>query len=281
MKTFLTLFVLLPLSAATCSYESPPAPFSAIRKAKPAADSLLYLRFPPPPGFERPFADPQSFAYYLRHLPLKPAGSSVLFYNGREKANPGIYAAVIDMPIGTKNLHQCADAVIRLRAEYLWRTQQYDQIHFHLTNGFLMEYDRWRKGERVEVLLGNYTSWKQATAASNTYATFWAYLEFVFTYAGTLSLSKELHPILLTDLQIGDVFIQGGSPGHAVLVVDVAADKSGKKMFLLAQSYMPAQETQILHNPREVNAGVWYSADFGETLKTPQWTFRAQDLKRF
>ena len=277
MKAFL---LILTLTAHTCFHEEAPTPFATAQTAALTPDSLLYQRFAPPPGFERVSANPTSFAHYLRHLPLKPPGSKVHLYDGREKASYHVYEAVVNLPIGRKNLHQCADAVIRLRAEYLWRSRQFDKIHFNLTNGFRVDYDRWRKGERVKVL-GNQTSWEQKAAASNSYATFWAYLEFVFTYAGTLSLAKELQPVPVSAMQIGDVFIQGGSPGHAIIVVDLAMDEHGQKMFLLAQSYMPAQDIQILKNSHSPVSGPWYLTDFGETLQTPEWTFAAGDLKRF
>ena len=49
----------------------------------------------------------------------------------------------------------------------------------------------------------------------------------------------------VTSMQIGDVLIQGGSPGHAVIVVDMAENPAtGEKLYLLAQSYMPAQDIQ-------------------------------------
>lgn len=263
-----------------CFQEKKPDQFIASKQIEKRADTLLYQRFNPPPGYERVVADSASFAFYLRYLPLRPHGAKVLLHDGREKSNPGIYEAVVDLPIGKKDLHQCADAVIRLRAEYLWRQGQYDKIHFNLTNGFRVDYERWRKGGRVKVV-GNQTSWEQKTAASDSYATFWQYLEFVFTYAGTLSLSKELEPGEVSELLIGDVFIQGGSPGHAVIVVDLATDSAGKKVFLLAQSYMPAQEIQILKNPVNDKLSPWYSADFEEILETPEWNFKKGDLKKF
>ena len=81
----------------------------------------------------------------------------------------------------------------------------------------------------------------------------------VFMYAGTASLSKELRTVPYTSLQAGDVFIKGGSPGHAVIVVDVAIHpKTKKKVFLLAQSYMPAQQIHILVNPANRNLSPWY-----------------------
>lgn len=280
MKTLLALLTCILLTAHTCFQKNPLPLLGGISTRETPSDSLLYQRFTTPPGFERVPVAPASFAHHLRHLPLRPPGSTVRLYDGREKANNGVYDAVVDLPIGRKNLHQCADAVIRLRADYLWRTRQFDQIHFNLTNGFRVDYDRWRKGERIKVV-GNQSTWEQKAAASNTYATFWSYLELVFTYAGTRSLSKEMPPVPISALQIGDVFIQGGSPGHAVIVVDMAADKNGQKVFLLAQSYMPAQEIQVLKNPARGDLSPWYPADFGEVLKTPEWTFGADDLKRF
>jgi hypothetical protein len=104
-------------------------------------------------------------------------------------------------------------------------------------------------------------------------------MEFIFTYAGTRSLAKELHSKSLQDISIGDVFIQAGSPGHAVIVVDVAVNNKGEKVFMLAQSYMPAQETQILRNNKDKSLSPWYSASFSGSLETPQWIFNATDLK--
>lgn len=263
-----------------CTQQNTLSSKPALEMATPAADSLLHLRFPPPPGYKRTPATPASFAAYLRRLPLKPPGSPVLLYDGREKGNQNAHVAVVDLPIGKRDLHQCADAIMRLRAEYLWQNKQYKQIHFNLTNGFRVDYERWRKGGRVKVT-GNKTAWVQTAAASDSYAVFWKYLEFVFSYAGTLSLSKELTPVAFSDMEIGDVLIQGGSPGHAVIVVDMAVNDSGKKVFLLAQSYMPAQEIQVLRNPDQPDGQPWYIADMETEVITPEWDFSVGDLKRF
>ncbi|WMJ71609.1 DUF4846 domain-containing protein [Cytophagaceae bacterium ABcell3] len=229
--------------------------------------------------WQRTSAEAGSFAAFLRQLPLKPYGSPVLYFNGKEKQTPGVYDSVLDLDIGNKDLQQCADAIIRLRADYLFENARYEDIHFNLTNGFKVEYNRWRKGERVMVN-GNKTWWEPKTIPSENY--YPSYLEFVFMYAGTLSLSKELRPVSIKDIQMGDVFIQGGSPGHAVIVMDTAINtESGEKIFLLAQSYMPAQDIQILHNPSSPERSPWYAVDFGEELTTPEWTFKKTDLKRF
>lgn len=234
-----------------------------------------------PIEFVRTNALETSFAAWLRQLPLKPEGSKVKYYDDSIKDKPCVYAAVVDLPIGNKNLHQCADAVIRLRAEYLYDQKRYKEIKFHFTSGFLAEYSKWMAGYRIKVN-GNEVSWVKSAEPSNTPDSFWKYLETVFTYAGTLSLEKELNPVSVKEMQIGDVFIQGGSPGHAVIVVDMAENPAnGKKLFMIAQSYMPAQEIQILQNPNDAGLSPWYELDFGTVLETPEWKFKAADLERF
>jgi hypothetical protein len=238
-------------------------------------------RFATPPGFVRTAVAEDSFAAFLRRLPLKPPRSDVLLYDGRRKANNGIYEAVVDLPIGRKDLHQCADAVIRLRAEHLYRRKLYQRIHFNFSNGFRAEYSKWIAGYRVAVA-GNRARWELRRGPGNSERDLWEFLETVFSYAGTQSLARELVPAEAPSMQGGDVFIQGGSPGHAVIIVDLAVHgESGAKIFILAQSFMPAQEIQILCNPRDPRRSPWYAADFGAVLTTPEWTFAPGDLRRF
>jgi hypothetical protein len=107
-------------------------------------------------------------------------------------------------------------------------------------------------------------------------------MKTVFRYAGTQSLSQEMKTISKDQIQAGDLFIKGGFPGHAVIVIDVAENaKTKEKIFLLAQSYMPAQEIHILKNFSNPSMSPWYSSDFTEELNTPEWTFYGQCLKRF
>ena len=234
-----------------------------------------------PDGYERTEVPSNSFAEYLRKLPLKPAGTPVRQFDGELKGNQNVHVAVVDLPIGKKDLHQCADAAMRLRAEYLWKRGMYNQIHFNFTSGFRADYAKCMEGYRI-VLKGNDASWVNSTNPSNTYADFWKYMEMVFSYAGSLSLSKELKSVALDDMEIGDMFIRGGTPGHVAVVVDMAVQpQSGQKLFLLAQSFMPAQEIEILKNPNSNSLSPWYSLDFKGDLQTPEWLFYRNELKRF
>ena len=233
-----------------------------------------------PEGFVRVKVEAGSFGEYLRNLPLKPHGTKVKYYDGGTKPAE-VYEAVIDIDVGDRDLQQCADAVIRLWAEYLYGKGLFDQIHFNFTNGFNAEYSKWRQGNRIKVE-GNKVYWEKEAEASNDYESFRKYLNMVFAYAGTLSLSKEMKRVDLEDMAIGDVFIKGGSPGHCVIVLDMAENpQTGEKLFILAQSYMPAQDIHILKNPENEDGNPWYTINFGDVLKTPEWEFTKDQLMRF
>lgn len=286
MKNQLFLFLGVILITLSCSSQDNTSSISTeiyeeeIHPILNTEGTTIESRFNVPKGFERVTVEPNSFEAYLRSLPLKPDGSQVHYYDGRTKSN-NVYAAVVDLNIGKRDLHQCADAVMKLRAEYLWHAKKYDQIHFNFTNGFRVDYSKWMQGQRIG-FNGNKTYWKTGGTPSNTYASFWKYMELIFTYAGTLSLDKELKSKTIEEMKIGDVFIKGGSPGHAVIVVDMATNKTtGEKLFMIAQSYMPAQETQVLKNFNQSEISPWYSTNNLKQLNTPEWNFSLDQLKSF
>ena len=76
--------------------------------------------------------------------------------------------------------------------------------------------------------------------------------------------------------------IRGGSPGHCAIVVDVGENAgTGTRVFLLAQSFMPAQEIHVLKNPTDAKLSPWYSARIPDALRTPEYTFARHELRRF
>jgi len=238
-------------------------------------------RFNTPDGFIRLPENGTSFPTFLSTFPLKKAGTKVLLYNGNEKNRQDVHEAILDIDVGNKDLQQCADAVMRLRAEYLYKTKQYDKLHFNFTNGFKAEFSKWAQGYRINIK-GNKTTWYLATKPSDSKEAFKAYLEIVFSYAGTLSLSKELKKKSIKDIHGGDVFLFGGSPGHAVIVMDVAMNVAGtERVFCIAQSYMPAQNIHVLKNPNSAKLSPWYSLKENEKLETPEWDFEPNSLYSF
>ncbi|MGL6105229.1 DUF4846 domain-containing protein [Romboutsia sp.] len=237
-------------------------------------------RYEAPKGFTRVEVDNNSFEEYLRTYELKPYGEKVKYYNGSNKNKSGVYDSVFKVDIGDRDLHQCADAIMLLKAEYLYKNKRYDEISFNFVDGFKASYSKWLEGYRINVSDSG-SSWYEKTGYDDSYENFRSYMNMVFAYSGTLSLDKEAEGINFDDMKIGDIFIVGGSPGHAVIVVDMAKNKeSGETLFMLAQSYMPAQETQLLINPNNNKISPWYSTSFDGKLRTPEWTFEKSNLKR-
>jgi hypothetical protein len=250
----------LALAAAQASLAAAPR---YLWLAEPNAQNAPTLagRLPPPAGFERVPAPPGSFAEWLRGLPLRPDGTPVRLYDGRLKWSQDKHAAVIDIDTGNRNLQQCADAVMRLRAEYLLASGRTRDIAFNDTQGKRLAF----------------------RGGASDRKSFQRYMIQVFSYAGTYSLEREMLRVPLAGIHIGDVFIKGGFPGHAVLVVDLAANgAAGERRFLLAQSYMPAQDMHILKDPKSPDASAWYRIpEAGGELITPEWIFQAGQLRRF
>ncbi len=245
--------------------------------AGPVLETLAQ-RFQPPSGFRRLNVPPDSFGAWLRQLPLRPAGEAVRYFDGRVKPDQSGVAAVVDIDIGRADLQQCADAIIRLRAEYLRAADRDSGMGFRFTSGDRYTYAAWLAGRRP-VVSGNKVDWTSVGASADTRAGFRSWLNVIFTYASTVSLKRELEPVRdATQVEPGDVFIQAGTPGHAVLVVDVVVSGAGERQALLAQSFMPAQNIHVLNNPA---GGVWYEITRQREIVTPQWTFRPGDLRRF
>ncbi len=260
---------------------------AATANAKPAyvwlqgpAVSSLRQRVAVPEGYDRVSIADSSFAAWLRELPVKVGQPKVLLFDGSAKKNQSAHQLIIDIDVGRRDLQQCADAVMRLRAEYLFAAGRADQVCFRFTSGDKHPWAQWRRGLRPRVK-GNQVSFRQSKSADDSHGSFRAYLQSVFMWAGSASLSRELRPVKdPAKLRAGDVFIQGGFPGHAVLVADVAENQQGQRVFLLLQSYMPAQNIHLLKNPGAA-ISPWYAAQKTGTLVTPEWTFQYSNLKRF
>lgn len=264
---------------ATTPVHAPADPHAWLPGPAPA-DAALARRIPPPPGFHRIEAAPGSFAHWLRTLPLRPPGTPVRLFDGRIRSVQRGVHAVVDIDTGRRDLQQCADAVIRLRAEYLRASGREDDLVFRFTSGHPAPWTRWRDGERPTVN-GARVTWARRAASDASYRSFRTWLDVVFAYAGSASLARDLPRVADPAAVLpGDAFLQGGYPGHAVLVADVAEDDRGNRAFLLLQSYMPAQDIHVLENPAD-EGSPWYPVRATGELVTPDWTFPSRDLRRF
>lgn len=245
-------------------------------QATPPPSSSLLQRVAAPAGFVRVSLDERSFGAFLRELPLLPAGTPVRTHAGTlVNAHP---VAVVDLDVGRRDLMQCADSIIRLRAEHLFSLGRKGDIGFHFTNGDLARFSRWSKGWRPKLQGKTRVTWQQRAPPDDGQASLRAYLDAVFLWAGTASLAAHT-PVAEGDVAPGDFFVLGGFPGHAVLVLDVARNDEGETRLLLGQGFMPAQSFHVLRAP---DGGTWFPYD-GDVLEVPVWPapFPRSSLRRF
>ena len=265
----------------------PPAPAEAYVSPLAAEDypwprqaeryEPLAARFPPPEGFERvPLAD-GSWGQWLRHLPLLPAGTPVRSQDGSlvMRGDAADLAAVVDMDV--RENQECADVILRLRAEYLRRAGRADDITFRLTDGGLISWGVWRSGMRPR-LEGDRLIFERIAEPDDSRARFDDFLASVFAWCGTLSLAQEGEPVGLEEIAVGDFLVAGGSPGHAVLIVDLARSDAGELRGLILQGFMPAQTPHILAG---AEPGAWFELSADRRVEVPWGSFGWDELRRF
>ena len=248
------IFLLFSCTGGHSHQNQPVTPLPIIA---PAIDYTTISSIPLPDGFKRMECESNSFAGWLRTVNLKK-DNKVYLYDGSLKPNQSAQFAVLDISVGNKNLQQCADAIMRLRAEYLFSMAAYTKISFTDNEGGQYNFD-----------------------APYTKAHLLTYLERVFGMCGSASLSKQLKQVKMEDMQPGDVLIKGGFPGHAVIVMDMAENNDGEKIYLLAQSYMPAQDIHVLKNPTDEGMSPWYRLTDEKDIYTPEYYFTNEQLKRW
>jgi hypothetical protein len=221
-----------------------------------------------------------SYAHWLRHLPLLPPATPVRSFRGEVilPADHRSLAAVVDLDLGRRDRQQCADTIMRLRAEYLYFRGQANRVRFRWAGGRRFGYRQWSQGIRP-VKRGRRWSFEPGARARRGYASFRSYLSYIFAWTGSLHLAGEPR-VAPRALRPGDFFNQGGSPGHAVVVLDVARGPGGRLRLLLGQGFMPAQDLHVL---RSSDGSAWFPWDPARPrLKTPFWkAFGARDLRRF
>ena len=219
--------------------------------------------------------DEKSWLYFLQHLPI--IDGPVLDYTGNPVAYQQKHTAIINYDVGTKDLQQCADALMRLRAEYLFQQQRYHEIGFHFVNGNLYKWDQYCDGIKV-VPAGNDIRLVKASQSPYTHESLRKYLDVVYNYASTISLAKELKKT--NEFAAGTVIIHPGSPGHCFIIIDEATDSNGEKVFKLAEGYSPAQSIYVLSNLIELEINPWYHLHTG-TINTSSFRFVDYELKSF
>jgi hypothetical protein len=257
MRYLQSIFLLFLFFACNENNQAPPY-IDSIEEIPVSENYKILNEIPPPTGYLRKESNANSFENWLRKLPLRK-DKIVYLYNDKIKPNQSAQFAVVDLSRSKTDLQQCADVVMRLRAEYLFEQKQYDSIRF-------MDYNK------------KWYNW----SGGNNKERFDHYLQQVFGWCGSASLEKQLKRVTNYDaLKTGDVFIKGGFPGHAMIVADMAINLKGEKVFMLIQGYQPAQDIHVVVNPLYHELSPWYKLTSDNEIYTPEWTFYKDQLHKW
>lgn len=232
--------------------------------------------FPPPPGVM--LAPDDAFGAWLAGLELHAADRAVRTHTGEAVALPHAppEAQAVVLPLMEGDLQQCADSAYRLRARFL-RESGAREITFHATNGQPLPWARWAAGERTR-LEGQRLVW--VPGPGGPIESRWeSWLREVFVYAGTRSLAaRDTVPVdWSSGPRAGDVFVAPGSPGHAVVLMDVARRSDGAWLAVVGEGFMPAQDFHVHRGPEEG----WWVLDPRRGLELPWWPLPPEGLRRW
>ena len=218
-----------------------------------------------PKGFERMAVPENNFGEWLRTVPLK-RDNIVRLYNSTPTERQDLHYAILDISTGNKDLQQCADAIMRLKAEYYFSKKEYTNITFP-------------RGDSKTL---SFNAYALEHGKCYTHDCLLNFMEKVFAQCGTYTVAAMTKSVPLQTIQPGDVFVKAGAPGHAMIVADVAENKATHQtIYLLAQSFMPAQDMHIVINPTDETLSPWYAVNGNAEIVTPSWAFTAGQLKRW
>ncbi len=234
-----------------------------------------------PNNYKRTTYTSNSFSDYVQNYKLKPFGAQVINYDGNLYLYQEGHVGVLELSVPSNGLQQCADALIRIRAEYLWETNQKEKIGFNFTSGHYCSWKKYAEGYRPKIK-GNMVTFHKTASANSSKENFYKYLNLIFMYSGTQSLYSELPKINnISKVEVGDMLIYPGSPGHVIMVVDKATNEKGENLFIFAQGNTPAQSVHIIKNPSDLSLSPWFQVELNEYMEIPTYYFNEAKFIRF
>ncbi len=243
--------------------------------------NTIFTRVKTPEGYTRVEYAEGTFQEFIQKYPLKPFGAKVINYDATEYFYQSGHIGVLELPVPKNGLQQCADALIRLRSEYLWKTNQRSKIGFEFTSGHYCSWKKYAEGYRPKVK-GSKVTFHKTAQKNNSKENFYRYLNLIYMYSGTLSLYNELPKVTAAkNLKVGDMLVYPGTPGHIIMIVDEVENEQGKKRFILAQGNTPAQSVHMLKNPNETKIDPWYTLELNSYVEVPGYSFDNARFIRF
>lgn len=214
--------------------------------------------YAPPHGFNRLKVNKNSFAAYLRDLPVLKDSINVLDFKNRIwiKSSDSTLAGVVPIDISGKRLWQCMDILIRMHADYLDKSD-YINMNYPLPDGTMLSWQEWQKGIRP-VFKGTRFNKILNSKYDSSPRSFSRYLNTIFEYSGTQSFWHYYPDIDLKDIIPGDFIVKKGKKGHAVLIVDIAVNEVGDKVALIGQGDTPACQFYLL---KQTDGNLWFNID--------------------
>lgn len=245
---------------------------SAASQAVQAPAIVNCYSIPLPPGYKRATLQGNGLGEWLRDYPFAKS-DQVFLFNGEPSPNQYMQYKVLDLSIGSQNLQQCADAIMRLRSEYFFDKEIYDAIRFP-ARGVVFAYTDYLNGMRYKLHVNKLIKVPNVAHYMEPSKTnMHDFLQIVFAYCGTYSVYEASQQIRASEVMPGDMLIKPGSPGHAMIVMDIAVhEKTGEQIVLLAQGFMPAQSMHIVKNEYDTVLNPWYVLQ-SETVETPGFNF--------
>ncbi|WP_299250966.1 DUF4846 domain-containing protein [uncultured Lacinutrix sp.] len=288
MKKILLVLILLIVVGLAFQFKPIKETVNYVSKSVVSKTNLIYKdsltissRVKIPKGYKRIEYPKGSFQEYLRNYSLKPFGSKIINYDNSEYYWQQGHIAILDIPVPKNGLQQCADALIRIRSEYLWDSNRKLEIGFNFTSGHYCSWTKYAQGYRP-IIKGSKVTFSKSASANASKENFYKYLNLIYMYSGTLSLSQELKAISsVEDLEIGDMLIEGGSPGHIVMLGDAAINEKGEKLFLLFQGNTPAQTVHLVKNLEDSDISPWYKLKMNAVIPVSNYTFYDSKFARF
>ena len=240
---------------------------------QPVGEEKTSLHQPIPQSLRTPDTKYSSFQLFLKNLPEKQG--KVTDFRGNPISNQSKHYALLNFDVGNRDLQQCADALIRLRAEFLYAANRRNEISFRFNSGEWFYYKDYLQGKRPAAGSRNNKAYFVAAVEDN-HASLRKYLDIIFNYTNTLALERDLKPA--QQFEVGTIVVKGGSPGHCFIIIDERIGENGEKLFKLAESYMPAQTIYILKNPED--GSPWHRLS-KERITTASYDFKTFRLRRF